>query len=215
MKNLLQGIELTTDPALIKRNSWLVVLTFFIMSVLYLWSNHFPHIDVAQNALALDQQIPFMSWTITIYWAVLLVAFSGALMIRNIKHLHIVLVINAITFLINFFIWFNFPVVYRGDNIIMEHSVSGVNRDLFLILYYFDSPANSFPSGHVSLMCLVAWVGYSLKSYAGYIILLISALGVLSVFTTRQHTIIDAVGGLLTVLLAVVIVRSFFKKLPG
>jgi len=123
--------------------------------------------------------------------------------------------VNAIAFMLNFLIWMSYPVIYPEVGYRAAYSVDqlqgGITQDLFSILFYFDSSANSFPSGHVSLMCLLGWVGYSLKNHKGYFILLISVLGVLSVFTTRQHTIIDVFGGGITVLLAVVI-GSFFTK---
>jgi len=73
----------------VQRNLYFVVPTFFIMSVLYLWSNHLPHMGAIQNSVAFDQLIPFMSWTISIYWLVLLVAFMGGLMIREAQHIYI------------------------------------------------------------------------------------------------------------------------------
>lgn len=86
---MLQGIELSTELKVVQRNLYFVVPTFFIMSVLYLWSNHLPHMGAIQNSVAFDQLIPFMSWTISIYWLVLLVAFMGGLMIREAQHIYI------------------------------------------------------------------------------------------------------------------------------
>ena len=211
MKNLLQGVQITFDLKVISRNMLFVVPTLFIMSFLYLWSNHKPISKVVENTVLLDQSIPFIGWTITIYWFVLIVTIMGVLLLREIKHVYMLLAVNAISFLINFIIWFYYPVVYPR----VEHSLTGISQKLFSILFYLDAPTNSFPSGHVSLMCLLAWTGYSLKSRSGNIMLLISIAGVLSVFTTQQHTVIDALAGGLTVVMALIIVKYYLRLKTG
>ncbi|VAW70073.1 hypothetical protein MNBD_GAMMA09-687 [hydrothermal vent metagenome] len=207
MKNLLQGVQISVDVKVMSRNILYVVPTFFIMSFLYLWSNHIAVTRLVENAILLDQLIPFIGWSIIIYWLVLVVAITGVLLLRDIRHVHRLLAVNALSFLLNFMVWFSYPIVYPRT----EHLLTGISGELFSILYFLDTPANSFPSGHVSLMCLLAWTGMSLKGWRGHLLLVISVLGVFSVFTTRQHTVIDAIGGAATVMIAYAVVQLYVR----
>ena len=149
-------------------------------------------------SLPVDAAIPFLPWTISIYFGCFLFWF---VMYRLISQLpreranrffcanHLGKVICLVAFLI-------FPTTIRRPD------VNGTTAwDTFMrFLYWIDAPDNLFPSLH----CMIAWLcwvgirGNRQVSILWRIVALVMAVAVcLSTLTTRQHVLLDVAGGIL------------------
>lgn len=149
-------------------------------------------------SLPVDAAIPFLPWTISIYFGCFLFWF---IMYRLISQLpreranrffcanHLGKVICLVIFLL-------FPTA------IERPEVNGTTAwdTLMRFLYWIDDPDNLFPSLH----CLIAWLcwvgvrGNREISILWRISALILAILVcLSTLTTRQHVMLDVLGGIL------------------
>lgn len=149
-------------------------------------------------SLPVDAAIPFLPWTISIYFGCFLFWF---VMYRLISQLpkeranrffcanHLGKVICVVAFLL-------FPTTIRRPD------VNGTTAwDTFMrFLYWIDAPDNLFPSLH----CMIAWLcwigvrGKKVVPVVWRVLALIMAVLVcLSTLTTRQHVILDVFGGIL------------------
>jgi len=80
---------------------------------------------------------------------------------------------------------------------------------LFVYLHAVDGPNNCFPSLHVSLSCFIGWFLHE-KKYLQYWPLIIALLVTLSTVFTKQHAIIDIIGGLAITWGAIKLIQSTY-----
>lgn len=152
------------------------------------------HADITSNV---DMMIPFVPWTVIIYigwyvfWGVnygLCAAQEDAVRTRLFCADTIAKAICMVIFLL-------FPTT----NIRPEVADTGILDKLMQLVYYLDNPDNLFPSIHcmVSWLC---WIGVRGRKniplwYRGFS-LLVAVTICISTLTTKQHVLIDVVGGI-------------------
>ena len=210
---MLSQIELTLQPATLARNFRPLAITAIVMSGIYLGLNHLPRQQVQSNFLfSVEERIPFWIWSIYIYWGALIVSFFVPLCVKNPMHLRNILSVNALSFIFNAMIWTFIPVGYpRPAFPADDPSLAAM---IYGRLTQVDTPLNSFPSGHASMMTIVLWIAYALGGRRGALLGGFAVLGLLSIFTTKQHSFLDAAMGILTLALAFILFRARRVSLP-
>lgn len=156
---------------------------------------HRPHSDWT---LPIDRLIPFLPWTVAVYfgcflfWAVSYLLIAGRDKEAAYRFFCADLLAKAIC-LVCF-------VLLPTTNVRPAVDGRSVWDVLIRILYQIDAPDNLFPSIHclVSWLC---WVGVRDRSdiprWYRRASLLMAAAVCLSTLTTRQHVVLDVAGGIL------------------
>ena len=166
---------------------------YLVMSVLYgaanLWHWRAPFVMPVSGV---DRAIPFVDWSIWIYlshfamqaWLVAELARQGTL--RPLAAVAWASVVSISAFFI-------FPTTLP----VLSAFPSGpLSQAGFLLVERLNTPANSFPSLHVSLAAIAATALWRMGPKHGAIAVAWATAIVLSTLTARQHTALDVPAGL-------------------
>jgi membrane-associated phospholipid phosphatase len=145
-----------------------------------------------------ERRLPFVPGMIVPYWSIDLFFVGSFFLFRTREDLdrhgrRIVAAVLAagVCFLL-------FPLSYGGE----RPHVDGVWKPLYTALWGFDRPHNLFPSLHIALLTLLGEVYLRrTRSLLRAALVVWFALVALSTLLTRQHHLIDVIGGLLLGLL--------------
>lgn len=157
-----------------------------------------------------DMALPFMEWTFWIYISdYLFLALAGFLM-PDYKHLFRFCKAFFITVFFHFGIFFVCPTYTCRAEILGNDISSHLGR----IVYSLDEITNCFPSLHVSLTFLAAFV--VVKSYRSLFVpsFLWSIAIAISTMTTRQHYFYDVLSGAIVAIVVFTLCygKFFFKN---
>jgi membrane-associated phospholipid phosphatase len=185
---------------------WLLCIGICIAYMIpYMVANHLPLHRAVVPFLFHEDLIPFMPWTFIIYISV----YAEALIVmRTIpaRLLKRALPLFALMTTIAIFFFLFFPVEYpRMLYTSTNHFVS--------IFRITDGPGNCFPSLHVATTIFFAGL-YSLKQGSNWekaLMWLWTIAVIISVLTTKQHYVIDVIGG---IVLAVPFVWFIKNRIP-
>jgi membrane-associated phospholipid phosphatase len=155
-------------------------------------------------ATALDHAIPFMPATWVIYvlffpFIVVACAYAQPSEFRLFKSA----VLTAFILSIGCFQLFP-ESVPRPDPAVIENAFF---RQRLTRLWALDPASNGLPSLHVSVTCLACWMLWAIR-YRWFI----GAIGLLiciSTLTTKQHTLVDVLGGTLMAILCIALAKKF------
>lgn len=149
-----------------------------------------------------DALIPFCEWFILPYclWYPFLAAVGIALLVRDHPGFRRYMACLALTFFLSGLLWLLLP---SGQDL----RPAVMPRDNFLTrwaaaLYAIDTNTNVFPSVHVAGSlgaALAVWKSPPLHKFRAPVVVL-AALICLSTLFTKQHAVLDAVGGMLMAL---------------
>lgn len=150
--------------------------------------------------IQLDYLIPFLPFTIWIYYIFYLLFFFMLFFIPNnkkgeklLRNMLISLIIDIITSSVIFLL---FPVkVKLRENINYQNINSFYTKQLILLLYKYDKPFSSWPSLHVSQTIIM--YKYFNKIYQSHAVTFLVVLIILSTLTTKQHYLFDIVTGIM------------------
>lgn len=168
------------------------VVVYLVIVTLYLITNHHA-LDSARTLplTFIDIFVPFLPWTGWIYSTVYLMPFVMVQQTTDREHFRIFVgsFIVAAIIVISTFIFY--PTVYPRP-LIGEIGVSSLALYLIQIV---DSPANCFPSGHVTFGFLSAFCwGYTQPKYRNAALIWALIVSV-STLTTKQHYVWDIIVG--------------------
>lgn len=146
--------------------------------------------------LSWEHHIPLMPWTIIIYWGCYLFWIANYILAarRDRRTAYRFFCADVTAKLVCLF----FYVVFPTTNVRPPVEGTGVFDFLMRLLYQIDAPDNLFPSIH----CLTSWFCYMIvrddkrvpKWYRG-LSLIIAIAVCASTLTTKQHAVVDVIGG--------------------
>jgi membrane-associated phospholipid phosphatase len=193
-------------PLIPRNKKWLVAsLSYMVFVALYtLTGNLHLRTPVVLSPLRIDQNVPFLDWTIWIYHSqFFLLAFNIALLKDEEKLSRVFYALNLAS-LLSFLIFFIYPTTIPR----IPQNGAGLTMKAFAVLYSLDSPTNCFPSLHISLAWLsaigVAQEHKKLGVFVGLWTVLIS----ISTMSTKQHYVIDVLGGLLVAIVCLILLSK-------
>ena len=142
-----------------------------------------------------EEYLPFLVWSNLIYFSCYLLI--GLSLFGFTDHQRFLMYIRAmfITLTISFLVFILFPVTFPRYAI-SEIGLTPFGALVMRTFYMFDTPANCFPSLHVSMSFLAAFSMYhrNKKRFQQY--LLWAILISISTLTLKQHYLLDIAGGL-------------------
>jgi len=175
------------------RLGWLFVL--FLGQLLYIPINRFVK-GGFELSIPLDSQIPLVPiWTIPyllslIWWAGCFIWAALAMP----SGLYRAWVASTISTML---IAYAFYILYPTYVVRPVVGASGWQSDLLRQLYANDRAYNAFPSGHTYISLLILFYWWTWKPRLRWLWLAIALVILLSTLFTRQHYLIDLLGGLL------------------
>ena len=182
-------------PAITEHAKWWALAGWYVIfCLLYSFTGHFQwQAPMVLELWQIDQRIPFLSWTVWIYFSQYLLLLFTVWSLRKTQYLSQFIYSISWASLFASLIFYFFPVVLPR----IPQATFGINTSLFGFLYLIDTPANCFPSLHVALACLtVPNVAKAHKHWGFFVILWVGVIAI-STLTTKQHYFIDVLGGLL------------------
>jgi hypothetical protein len=146
---------------------------------------------------AIDRAIPFLLWTVWPYFLLVLGLFLP-LGIRDRALFRRAMIAFTIAVCLNIAIWMLAPTIYARPPLPENH---GLTEFAYRWLCSIDTPANCFPSGHITSPTIGCWA-------------LANALALLAptILTTKQHYLVDLFGGLATATLGILISGKFIAR---
>ncbi len=154
----------------------------------------------------LDAAIPFWSWTVVPYFALIGGMYLPAL-IRDDLLFKRALVALTIGVLINYSIFALWPTtIIRPPLPEGGAFYDGWYRWLMTI----DTPANCFPSGHITAPVIGCWALAQEHPRWRWAIRLVMVPFVLTILTTKQHYVWDLFGGLTTAVIGIVAANRLY-----
>ena len=147
--------------------------------------------------LAWEDQIPLMPWTIVIYWGCYLFWIANYILAarRDRRTAYRFFCADVTAKLVCLF----FYVVFPTTNVRPPVEGTGIFDFLMRLLYQIDAPDNLFPSIH----CLTSWFCYMIvrddkkvPRWYRWLSLLLAIAVCASTLTTKQHAVVDVIGGI-------------------
>ena len=154
-----------------------------------------PHFDFS---LPVDGTIPFLSWTVLIYWGcVIFWVINYSIGVKYDKGSgHRFLAAHLIGETVCFLLFVFCPTIMNRPVV----TGSSLWDQVVKLTYHFDSADNLFPSIH----CFVSWLCWiavrkhpKIPSWYQWVSLLLAALVCVSTLTVKQHVIVDVFSGVL------------------
>jgi len=165
------------------------------------------HIRLVQpttlSPTALDRAVPFLDWTIWIYYSYavfLLLPFVACRDDRRAVRLLYTLMANSILAALIFLVW-------PTSGLAQSPTSGGLTGLLWSMLLAVDRPSNLFPSLHIANTCTCAVaLGHERR---WRLVALVWPLSIaVSTLTTKQHLFVDLVGGMALAVFSAWLVRT-------
>jgi membrane-associated phospholipid phosphatase len=182
-----------TPPAINPRWKWLAAALWYVLfCILYSITGQF-HLrpPLVLSLWAPDRRIPFLDWTIWIYWSQFALLFFCFLGVRSERSITRLVYSISLASLLSFSVFLFYPTTLPRD----QYISTGAAGWAFRLLYSIDSASNCFPSLHVALAWLSALALRDERKLPGSLALVWAALISLSTLTTKQHYFVDLLGG--------------------
>jgi hypothetical protein len=199
------------SKAVLKRNTLGMLLLTFVLYAGYQISNRFHILEPRYLPLTIvDNSIPFLVWTVWPYFLLIFMAFLP-IVIKDKALFERTMLAFTIGVSINIAFWLLIPTIFYRPPLPTDTDITSF---AYRWLCSIDTPANCFPSGHITSPAIGCWAiskefpKYRLK--IGLCFLLLS----ITILTTKQHYIWDLPGGLCTAMIGIWLsgkIYSMFK----
>lgn len=168
-----------------------------LVFLLYIPLNH-DNGNVHNLVTALDRSIPFSQFFVVPYlaWYALIFVFLFWFMLED-NGIYLSALFSILAGLLASFLIFRFFQTFVPRPVVPEQ---GIFMQLTRMVYNLDNPYNAFPSIHVMTSSIIFLGGKHAKEYSKSISWLAQGTAVLIVLSTlflKQHTLLDAAGGII------------------
>jgi len=140
---------------------------------------------------ALDHAVPFLDWTIWIYYSYgvfLLLPFAVCRDDERAARALSALMASSIVAALIFLVW-------PTSGVVQQPTIGGISGLLWDGLLAVDRPTNFFPSLHVANTCICAFALRRESNLWRYVAPVWALLIAVSTLTTKQHFAVDLLGG--------------------
>ena len=157
---------------------------------------------------ALDRAIPFLPWTVWIYSSMSQAIFAAWVLVPNMRMAWRLMAGLALAAVICWCFFAFFPTTYPRELFPLPRTFDSAIMELAEVRR-LDDPTNCFPSMHVALACCLAltMLEYDFSWPARATVMLWGITINLSTLTTKQHYVVDVLGGAVTGIVAYALVR--------
>ncbi len=156
----------------------------------------------------LDYAIPFWTWTVVPYFMLICGMYLPAL-VKDVTHFKRTLAAITVGVLINYTIFFLWPTTYPRPPL---PDGTMFYDDWYRWLTVIDTPANCFPSGHITAPAIGCWAMSRQYPKWRWLMWLAFVPLSLTILTTKQHYVWDLLGGLATAVIGIAATRGMAGK---
>jgi membrane-associated phospholipid phosphatase len=149
-----------------------------------------------------DSRIPLIPITVWLYIAFFPYIFSTTIILWNSPLFNQYMVSSIIAGLFGIIIWYLFPNGVIRPKIPIIKSLS---QKILTKIYHHDHDTNGFPSSHVYNTLITTYFLTLQYQNLKYPLWLLATAITISTVTTKQHYIVDILGGILVTILAILI----------
>ena len=168
--------------------------------------------DARSLATSLDAALPFWLGSVVVYWSILPMGLLPLFVVADRDCFRRVALAYAVTIAVALTSFVAFPVTSLGFRpAASAFADAGFSGWLLQLLYFLDPPMNLFPSLHLALAILAALAAVHVRSPLGAFAVAWTLCIAVSVCTTKQHFVVDAVAG---IALAALAHRAFVSSQP-
>ncbi|MFA6534513.1 MAG: phosphatase PAP2 family protein [Patescibacteria group bacterium] len=173
----------------------LIALGATLWGVCYFLANHWPFSQPRFLPYFLgEEKIPFVAWTLPIYWSVIPQILLGLGLIKR-ELLPRSYLAGAGLIIGHSLVFFFYPTTYPRPMVAINNHLIGWTYQLAC---WLETPGCCLPSLHVALSTLCGLVFYRQSKKSGLLWLLWTALIAISTLTTKQHYLLDIASGCAT-----------------
>lgn len=177
----------------------------------YVLPNHFPIWPPRMLPLwGIDQAVPYLPWTGIFYLSDYLLAVVVVASVRNTHILHQFARLAFTVLTICGMFYYFYPTVYPRPALAAEGSMLLVQWMMELIRFC-DSPTNCFPSMHIAITSVCAYMTYPLGRKTNVLFWAWGVLVFISTLTTKQHYLVDILGGLAVFVVGLGLEKTFYR----
>ncbi len=173
----------------------IIIVWTSILYVFYVITNRHQFFTPSFLPLSsIDQQMPFWTWTVVPYFMLIWFMYLPAL-IDDQRLFWRAMVALTIGVVINYTVFVLWPTVIERPPV---PTGTAFYDDWYRWLLIVDTPANCFPSGHVTSPVVGCWAfGRAFPKHRWWLWLIFLPF-TLTILTTKQHYVWDLLGGLAT-----------------
>lgn len=184
----------------LKRLAAVVIWTSALYTIYQATNRYHLFPPVMLPMTSLDHAIPFWTWTVVPYFLLIAGMYLSAL-IKDVGMFKRTLAAITIGVLINYTIFLLWPTTYPRPPL---PDGTRFYDDWYRWLTVIDTPANCFPSGHITAPAIGVWaLSRQYPRWRWLFIILFIPLS-LTILTTKQHYVWDLFGGLVTAAIGIV-----------
>jgi membrane-associated phospholipid phosphatase len=194
-------------PALDYQKKWIWAATgYAVFCILYLLTGNV-HLRTPRTLTPshLDELMPFTDWTIWIYHSQFFFLLFNVYLIKRAENLQRVFYAMVLASLLSFCIFIIYPTTVPRSLSLPD----GLTAKAFAFLYSMDTSSNCLPSLHVSLAWLAATGVLSERTKLSALAIVWAIAITLSTMTTKQHYLVDIIGGLAVAIFSRIVVSRF------
>ena len=159
----------------------------------------------------LDDQIPFIARSVWVYLLIFPTALLPLFVVRCRRLFRRTALAYAAVIAVSVIFFATFPITsarLRTNPAMLD--LTQPSDWAVSVLYSLDPPYNLFPSLHVSIAVLAAFSAWKAARSYGVMALTCLVFVIASIFTVKQHVVLDAVGGIvLSTLAGALILRPY------
>jgi hypothetical protein len=197
------GAALHDTPVPFRIRLYAVTSMVTVNTLVYLLINAHPTREPMLLATTwLDDALGRHAWTIWPYWLLLVINPFLAMAIRERHVLLATLRAYLAAMSLNVIVWLAWPThILRNA---LPDGLDPLTRGAWHLLYALDEPNTCFPSGHITIPCVVM-AGFLAQYPQARRWIWIVALLFPTIVTTGQHYAVDLFAGMLTALVGIVL----------
>jgi len=173
--------RVSTAFACVCTSSYLLINNFSLREPILLWKS------------PIDDWLPFLAWTVWPYLILLFTDYVFPLWIRSRGLFRVTMRAYAFAAVISFLFWALLPTTLPRVGFVP--SGDGLSEVTYRLLISMDPPNNCFPSGHISIPTVVYWGLVQQWPRWRWPLWLSFMLLSLTILTTKQHYVLDLLGG--------------------
>lgn len=186
----------------------ILFVAYSYFAIPYLLLNHFHLFEPVELYLfPFEKSLPLVPSTIWIYLTDYFLPVLVLFLVKEDRHLRKLVGAFFTLLALHYLVFLFYPTAY--PRVEVPADVTGLTGIAFTALHWIDTPANCFPSGHVSICYLGAFTMYHVNRYQFPFFLLWATLISFSTMTTKQHYFLDIISA---VVLAYVVHFFFWRK---
>ena len=158
------------------------------------WERYGHHIEPWTS---IDRAIPFVPFFMIPYLLLIPLLAVPLVVVKSDKRTKRGVEAYFGVILTSFLIFVLIPMKMDRSEYVEQIPESGIVRSAVEWLWSIDLPYNTFPSLHISLVCIAAMIIYNERKIYGILMILGATMLTISTFLAKQHFIVDAIGGII------------------